>query len=72
MAANHSALDKHCVVIELGLVDEERILKYLYERAYTVTIGFRDKIMKMEKYVYAFGGERMSGSYFVLHLYDRF
>ena len=35
MAANHSALDKHCVVIELGLVDEERILKYLYERVYS-------------------------------------
>ena len=29
MAANHSVLDKHCVVIELGLVDEERILKRL-------------------------------------------
>ena len=35
MAATHSALDKHCVVIELELVDEDRILKYLYEHVYS-------------------------------------
>ena len=33
--ATCSALQLHCVVIELELVDEERILKYLYEHVYS-------------------------------------
>ena len=33
--ATQDVLSRHCVVIELELVDEERIVKYLYEHVYS-------------------------------------
>ena len=35
MATQQDVLSRHCVVIELDLVDEERIVKYLYEHVYS-------------------------------------
>ena len=45
MAATHRALDKHCVVIELELVDEERILKYLYEHVCVINPYARQRCL---------------------------
>ena len=40
--ATQDALSRHCVVIELELVDEERILKYLYEHVYSYSWILRE------------------------------